>query len=163
MDNLRISSAETRGNRTFLVRIAPGEDVFQALRSVCLKHGVRCGHIATMIGSLRSADVVCVTSDPSEPTRAVYLEPLHLEGYLELVTIQGILGEDDKGEVSIHLHAVVVGSDMKPVAGHLADTGKNIVLATAEVVINGFEGAGFRRSFDEETGFTLFKVVKDGH
>ena len=51
---------------------------------------------------------------------------------------------------------------MKPVAGHLADRGENRVLATAEVVINGFSGAEFVRSFDEETGFVLFKVRPTG-
>ena len=113
-----------------------------------------------MIGSLRSADVVCVTTHPEDPSRAVYLDPLHLEEYLELVGVQGIIGEDDKGELNIHLHVVLAGadSDSAPAAGHLADTGNNRIFATAEAVINGFKGAEFRRSPDKETVFVLFKV-----
>ena len=153
-----VSSGEALINKTVLVRIAPGEDVFCALREVCRKHDIRSGHIATMIGSLRSADVVCVTSHPEDPSRAVYLDPLHLEEYLELVGVQGIIGEDDKGELNIHLHVVLAGADSAPAAGHLADTGNNRIFATAEAVINGFKGAEFRRSLDKETVFVLFKV-----
>lgn len=156
-----VSSGEARISKTVLARISPGEDVFSTLREVCRKHGIRSGHIATMIGSLRSADVICVTAHPEDPSRAVYLDPLHMEGYLELVGVQGIIGEDDRGDLSIHLHVVIAESDMKPTAGHLADTGNNRILATAEVVINSFSGAEFKRSFDEETGFVLFKVREE--
>jgi len=85
-----------------------------------------------------------------------------MEGSIELITVAGIIGLDDRGDLSVHLHGVLAGSDMKPVAGHLADRGENRVLATAEVVINGFSGAEFVRSFDEETGFVLFKVRPTG-
>jgi len=156
-----VSSGEARIRKTVLARIAPGEDVFCALREVCRKHGIRSGHIATMIGSLRSADVVCVTAHPEDPSRAVYLDPLHLEGYLELVGVQGIIGEDDKGELNIHLHVILAGGDAVPAAGHLADTGNNRILATAEAVISSFSCAEFRRSLDEETGFVLFKVREE--
>ena len=158
----RVSSAPGTISATVLGRIAPGEDLFAAVREICTRHGIRSGHIATMIGSLRSADVVCVTPDPENPGRAVYLEPLRMEGSIELITVAGIIGLDDRGDLSVHLHGVLAGSDMKPVAGHLADRGENRVLATAEVVINGFSGAEFVRSFDEETGFVLFKVRPTG-
>ncbi len=158
----RVSSAEGRISSTVLGRVSPGEDIFSAVREICARHGIRSGHIGSMIGSLRSADVVCVTPDPENPGRAVYLEPLHLEGCIELITVAGIIGVDDKGELSVHLHGVLAGSDMKPVAGHLADKGENRVLATAEIVINGFSGAEFIRSHDEETGFVLFKVRSSG-
>nr|HPR91069.1 DNA-binding protein [Synergistaceae bacterium] len=113
----------------------------------------------TMIGSLRTASLVCVTPDPANPGRVVYLEPRTVEGPLELIAVQGVFGwDDDKDELSIHLHAQVAGEDLRPLAGHLADTGKNRILATAEIVLDVFEGAELKRSFDEETGFTLFKI-----
>lgn len=154
----RVASAEGRIEKTILARVAPGEDIFAAIREICRRHGVRSGHIATLIGSLRSADVVCVTEDPDDPSKSVYLEPLRMEGRLELVTGTGVMGPDDQGDLSIHIHGVIADSDMKPVAGHLVDSGANIVLATAEMVINSFSGAEFSRSFDEETAFVLFKV-----
>lgn len=157
MNSDRVSSAEAGTAKTILARIAPGEDLFAALGEICARHGIRSGHIATMIGSLRSADVVCVTADPENPERSVYLEPFRMEGRIELVTVDGIIGEDDRGNLSVHLHAVLAGSDMKPLAGHLADRGENLVLATVETVINVFSGAMFLRSFDEETGFVLFR------
>jgi len=159
METERVSSAETAIGRTILVRLAPGEDVFEGLRTVCERHGLRSGRIATMIGSLRTASLVCVTPDPANPGRVVYLEPRTVEGPLELIAVQGVFGRDDeKDELSIHLHAQVAGEDLRPLAGHLADTGKNRILATAEIVLDAFEGPELRRSFDEETGFTLFKI-----
>lgn len=158
METERISSAITTIGRTLLVRLAPGEDVFEGLRAVCERHALRSGRIATMIGSLRSASLVCVTPDPANPGRVVYLEPRTVDGPLELITVQGVFGPDDTGAVSIHLHAQVAGEDLHPLAGHLADTGKNRILATAEIVIDVFDGVEFRRSLDEETGFVLFKI-----
>ncbi|HPE65460.1 MAG TPA: DNA-binding protein [Synergistales bacterium] len=159
METERVSSAAAEIGRTILVRLAPGEDVFEGLRTVCERHGLRSGRIATMIGSLRAASLVCVTPDPDAPGRVVYLEPRTIEGPLELIAVQGVFGwDDDKDELSIHLHAQVAGEDLRPFAGHLADTGKNRILATAEIVLDVFEGAELRRSFDEETGFTLFKI-----
>lgn len=153
----RVSSAEGAVKKTILARIAPGEDLFSALGEICVRHGIRSGHIATMIGSLRSADVVCVTADPENPERSVYLEPFRMEGSIELITADGIIGEDDEGNLSIHLHAVLAGSDRAPLAGHLADRGETRVLSTVEAVISVFSGAKFLRSFDEETGFVLFR------
>lgn len=158
----RIFSAEGTAGKTVLARIAPGEDLFASLAEICARHGIRSGYIASMIGSLRSADVVCVTADPENPERSVYLEPFRMEGRIELVTAAGVIGEDDRGDLSVHLHGVLAGSDMKPVAGHLADRGETRVLATAEAVIVGFSGAGFIRSFDEETGFVLFRPFPAG-
>ena len=154
----RVSSAEAVIGRTVLVRLAPGEDVFEGLRAVCERHGLRSGRIATMIGSLRAASLVCVTPDPVNPGRVVYLDPRSVDGPLELIAVQGVFGPDETGDVSIHLHAQVAGEDLRPFAGHLADTGKNRILATAEIVLDVFESAELRRSFDEETGFTLFKI-----
>lgn len=154
----RVASAEGRIEKTILARVAPGEDIFAAIREICRRHEIRSGYIATLIGSLISADVVCVTEDPDDPTRSVYPEPLRMEGRLELVTGSGIIGTDDRGRLSIHIHGLLSDEYMDPVAGHLVDSGANIVLATAELVINSFFGAEFSRSFDEETGFVLFKV-----
>ena len=202
METERVSSAVASIARTVLVRLAPGEDLFCGLRTVCERHGLRSGRIATMIGSLRTASLVCVTPDPANPGRVVYLEPRTVEGPLELIAalllgisenplvillminiillFAGMLldaisiayvflpilapvivtfgWDDEKQELSIHLHAQVAGEDLRPLAGHLADTGKNRILATAEIVIDVFDEAELRRSFDEETGFVLFKI-----
>ena len=85
METERVSSAVASIARTVLVRLAPGEDLFCGLRTVCERHGLRSGRIATMIGSLRTASLVCVTPDPANPGRVVYLEPRTVEGPLELI------------------------------------------------------------------------------
>lgn len=157
MEDVRVESKQATIDKAVLVRIAPKEDVFEALRAACEREDIRYGHIA-MIGSLRSASVVAVTGDPKNPGRAVYLEPTHFEGFLELVTVQGFVGENETGDREIHLHVVLAGEDLKPVAGHLADTGRNRVLATVEAVITSYGGAKFVRALDGETGFVLFRV-----
>ncbi|MGI6783735.1 MAG: PPC domain-containing DNA-binding protein [Aminivibrio sp.] len=161
MNPERVSTVEAGPVRTVLVRVAPGEDLFEALSEVCARYGIESGYIASMIGSLKTADVVCVTEDPENPERSVYLEPYRMEGRIELVTASGIIGQED-GRLSLHLHGVVAGSDMKPLAGHLADRGETKVLSTVEAVIGVFSGAKFLRSFDEETGFVLFRPFPSG-
>lgn len=145
--------------RSVLVRLTPGEDLFEGLRVACTRHGLRSGRIATMIGSLSMASLVCVAPDPANPGRVAYLEPRTMEGPLELIAAQGIFGPDESEELSIHLHAQVAGENLRPFAGHLADTGSNRVLVTAEIVLDIFEKAEFMRSYDAETGFVLFQPI----
>ena len=64
MNPERVSTVEAGPVRTVLVRVAPGEDLFEALSEVCARYGIESGYIASMIGSLKTADVVCVTEDP---------------------------------------------------------------------------------------------------
>lgn len=146
-------------SRMIVARFGPDEDIFESLRLLCQKMDVESGCISTMIGSLQCATLVCVTEDfPGGQAR--YLDPVQMVGPLEFIGAQGIIGRNEDGEIDIHLHGAVAGEDMHAVAGHFAPSGNNRVLATVEVVISIFSDVQMLRSYDEETGFNLFKVTE---
>jgi predicted DNA-binding protein with PD1-like motif len=153
-----VQALSTGLSQMIVARFGPEEDIFESLEALCREKNIESGSICTMIGSLESATLVCVTED-SPGGQAHYLDPVEIIGPLEFVGAQGIIGKNEEGELSIHLHGVVAGEDMHPLAGHIVDSGHNKVLATVEVVINVFSDVQMLRSFDEETRFTLFKVT----
>lgn len=154
-----MKAESTALSRIVVARFGPGEDFFQSLIALCEKMEVESGAITSMIGSLEEATMVCVAKD--EKGQARYLDPLYIAGPLEFIGAQGIIGKNEDGTVALHLHGSVAGSDMRPHAGHFVDSGRNRVLATMEVVISVFETVRMVRSFDEETGFVLFKLFRN--
>jgi predicted DNA-binding protein with PD1-like motif len=150
----------TRISQGVIARLKPGTDIFQGIRDICYKENIHSASIVSMIGSLRKASIVCVTPDQTRNTGARYLEPCSVEGPLELVTVQGLVGRDrkDQEKVLLHLHGTVSTDDMKPVSGHIVDTGDTKVLATVEVTLIIFDQASLLREYDEDTEFELFQV-----
>ncbi len=154
-----IEAYETNISKTVVVRFSPGVDIFKGLREVCSEKGITSGTIITMLGSLRSATLVCVTPDLTRETGARYFDPIEIEGPLELIGAQGIIGLEDGG-ISIHLHGTVGTDEMEPIAGHIVDNGRTLVLATMEIVVQGFGSVDLIRSYDEETEFVRFDLKK---
>lgn len=156
---LGVEAFETTISKTVVARLSPGTDIFEGLREICRNKGIRSGTIVTMLGSLWSATLVCVTPDHTSEIGAKYFPPITIEGPLELIGAQGMIGLKD-GEISVHLHGTVGTDEMEPVAGHMVDNGNTRVLATMEIVIQAFSDLDLERVHDKETDFILFKMRK---
>lgn len=148
---------ETGISKTVVARLLPGTDLFEGIRRICISKNITAGNIVTMLGSLQSATLVCVTPDPTSETGAKYFEPITIEGPLELIGAQGMIGMEN-GTVSVHLHGTVGTDEMEPIAGHIVDSGITPVLATMEIVIQGFSDVELERVYDEKTDFILFNM-----
>lgn len=157
MESRSFYALETGISKTVVARLLPGTDLFEGIRKICISKSISAGNIVTMLGSLRSATLVCVTPDPTSETGAKYFEPITIEGPLELIGAQGMIGMED-GKVSIHLHGTVGTDEMEPIAGHIVDSGTTPVLATMEIVIQGFSDVELERVYDEKTDFILFNM-----
>lgn len=88
-------------------------------------------------------------------SREMGVDPI--EGPLEMLSSQGLIGLDVNGELSVHLHMLVSDRYMRVYGGHFIEGG-NIVAATGEIVIHEVENIELNRQFDEQTGFEIFKV-----
>lgn len=157
MESQSFYAVETNISKTVVARLFPGKDIFEGIREICKSKGVTAGSIVTMLGSLWSVTLVCVTPDPTSETGARYFEPITIEGPLELVGAQGMIGLKD-GEISVHLHGTVGTDEMEPIAGHIVDNGSTPVLATMEIVIQSFADIVLERVYDEKTDFILFNM-----
>ena len=143
--------------RIVVGRIPRGEDLLTGIKEICNEYGIRNGYITSLLGSLDTGRFIYAIPSEAGKIGFVYSEPVEVEGPLELLAGQGLIGTEDSGELSVHLHMLVSDKYMRVFGGHFIDGG-NVVAATAEIVIHEIENAEYKRQFDEETGFKLFKI-----
>ncbi len=148
---------ETKIKRVVTGRIPRGIDLITGIKEICKEFDIKHGYIPMCIGSLITARIIYAVPDENAPIDFVYCSPVDIPGPLELLYMQGLIGLDDSGEQSLHLHILLSDKDMRVLGGHVIEGG-NIVAATAEIVIHELEEAEFIRQFDEQTGFKLFKI-----
>ena len=161
MNPEKIQSAAAVRGKTLVCRLLPGTDLIEGIKLACRQHRIRQAIITTAIGTLLHAELVYVVADRQAPLGVKYVDPKRIQGPLELLAGQGMVGEDDEETLSVHLHGIVSGPDMRLFGGHLVENG-NPVLATAEVTIQEVSGVEIRRRYDKKTGFVLFQFDAAG-
>jgi predicted DNA-binding protein with PD1-like motif len=88
-----------------------------------------------------------------------YGEPAVMGGPREFIAAQGTIGTlKDTGELSVHMHVILTDPRGVTYSGHIQDEG-NPICATAEIVIQAFDGLEIVRAVDAETKLTLFTVL----
>lgn len=140
-------------------RILPGTDLLEGIKQMCNKYNVQYGVICTVLGSITQGCIVCVQSDEENPMAIRYSDPVIIEGPLEILSCQGIIGRDIDNEFQIHLHGLLVDSNLKVIGGHFISGNK--ILATAEVMIKSVQDAKFIRKYDKKIGFPLFHFIQN--
>jgi len=159
MNEIRISSAESRPGRLVGARILPGTDLIPGLLEICRRNHLTSGCIVTILGSLARARFVLLIPDSGGTMGVRYSDPHEIEGPLEFLGGSGIIGRLDDGETAMHLHGIFSDRENRFCAGHILGEG-NQVLATMGVVIQELPEVEITRSFDEETVFNLFHFNK---
>lgn len=150
------ASREAKTGRMLFVRLEPGTDLLAGILEACAYNSIKYATISTVIGSLSGAKFVYAVPDNEGKLGIRYSQPVEVEGPLEFIGGQGVIGVSDKEEAMIHFHGIVSDKDMKVYAGHFVEGG-NPVLATIEAAVQELENIRLVRSYDEETEFPLFK------
>jgi predicted DNA-binding protein with PD1-like motif len=123
------------------MRIAPGEDLREALQRVLDEHKCRAAFVVGGIGSL--APGALRLADAADATR--------FDGPLELLSLSGTLSPDGP-----HLHAAVADATGRVTGGHV---GRGcIVRTTVEVLLVLLPEWSFARAFDPATGYAELRV-----
>lgn len=155
--NVREYTKESKIKRIVVGRIPRGIDLITGIKEICADYGIKYGYITTLIGSLETARFIYAIPQEGTKTGFKYSEPVDLQGPIEVLSTQGFIGIEDTGDLSVHIHMVVSDRYMRVFGGHFVEGG-NIVAATGEIVIHEIDNVELERSFDEETGFLIFKV-----
>lgn len=155
--NVKEHIKESNIKRVVVGRIPRGVDLITGIKEICNEYGIKHGYIPMIIGSLDTGRFIYATSEQGTKIGFKYSDPVDLEGPLELLSAQAIIGVEDSGELSIHLHMLVSDKYMRVFGGHTVEGG-NMVAATAEIIIHEIDDAKYIRSFDEGTGFNLFSI-----
>jgi predicted DNA-binding protein with PD1-like motif len=144
----------TSSSRAVIVRVLPGLDVIEGITEVCERLGITSGAITSCIGSLQRASLM-IAVPLDNKVGAGYSEPITLEGPLELLSGQGTIGQEEEGEITIHMHGVMSDKEGHVHGGHLVK-GENPVLITCEVMVSQIEGIRIAKGYDQEVDMHLF-------
>jgi predicted DNA-binding protein with PD1-like motif len=159
MNKMRTQTVALNKGKTIVGRILPGTDLISGIERICQDHHVNYGTIVAAIGSLSRAGFVYALPDKSAKMGIKYSDPTTVEGPLELLACQGMIGLTAEGDLSVHLHGLMSDSNMKVYGCHFLKNG-NPVLITVEILIHEHEGVRMVREQDSETDFPLFKFYK---
>lgn len=130
---------------TYFIRMDPGEEILSTLKQICQKEEIELGQIEAL-GAVHHA-VLSVYDIPNRVfCRKEFNEPLEISNLTGTVTRQ-------QGEVYLHLHATLCGTDFIAHGGHANEL---TVSATCEMVLHRFSGHVGRR-FDESIGLNLYE------
>lgn len=156
----RVQTVVSEKGRRIVGRLLPGTDLIKGIEKVCHDHDMVCGAIVAVIGSLTEAKIAYAVADQTGKIGVRYSDPKQIEGPLELLACQGMIGRTVDAESSIHLHGLMSNPEMTVCGGHFLENG-NPVLATAEIFIQECSDVQMVREEDEESGFPLFMFYRD--
>ena len=135
--------------RAVQVRVNPGADLLEALRSAVQSAGIEAAIIVSGLGALEKAVFRNLKRFPSQypvqPEDRLYLE---VTKPMELVSIGGWVAKRDDGQIEIHAHfsaSMVEDEKVVTLGGHLTTgtiTGIKVVIALLELT-PGNVRAGF--------------------
>lgn len=153
-----MKSAKGKVKNVYAVRLEAGEDVIAGIKEVCNKYGIKHGVIVSGLGSLKKASFFDPTPIPGKPGGYGYGDAIEMEGGIELISLSGVICEDDNKNVSLHVHGAFADGDGNAYAGHMNEG--NYVLITVELIIEEFEDIFMARTLDKELGMMLFSPIQ---
>jgi uncharacterized protein len=131
--------------RGFVGRLETGSDLVAEIERFCREQGIVAAQV-TVIGALRRAAFAYYEQHDHR-----YLEPSS-ETHHEIVGFTGNVSlRDDKP--FLHAHATFADANGTTVGGHLL---RGCEVFAAEIMIRELSGVSLVRSFDEETGLSLW-------
>lgn len=142
---------------TVMGELSKGTDLMEGILAECQKHGVSAGAV-TCIGSLQKAAFVQPAVKNGTPA---YSEPIEWNHLVEVLSATGFLSQTEKGELDLHMHALVVKEGGSISGGHLLK-GENPVAVTIEFSVQAVQADAIR-TYDKQEGFRLltFKLQRE--
>lgn len=130
--------------RAFAIRLGPGEDIVENLKSLVGRENLKAAFIMSCVGSVTKAKIRFADS----PTN----KAIDMEGHYEIVSLVGTLADVP------HLHIALSDKDGHVIGGHVLEN--LIVYTTAELVIGECTDYHMTRELDSRTGFHELQVKK---
>ncbi len=139
---------------TYYFRMDRDDEIISKIMDVCRKESIKSA-IFSGIGGCKKAELQVFI-----PEKGCF-ETEHIEGMLELVSINGNIVSDEDGQLFHHTHALFSfknGEQHGIAGGHLKST---TVLYTAEIELRPTIGGNISRKYDPETGTGFWDFQKE--
>lgn len=130
------------GNK-YVVRLEKGEEVLEALKSLCKEENISLGTVAG-IGAVSEVEIGYFEIEAKK------YHSKQLKGDLEVLALNGNITRMN-GKVYLHLHITLADENQKAIGGNL---NRAIISATGEIIIDTIEGK-VDREFSEDVGLNL--------
>jgi hypothetical protein len=143
--------AESRKQRTLIVRLDRKDILHERILAVCQERGVRCCAVRGL-GAFEEVELV-----EYDQQKKVYKATQTFRAAMELLSLQGNVSEKD-GQPFLHLHAVVSRERedqvrrIEVLGGHLV----RAVVFAAELTLDCYDDVRLHRLPDEPTGLGLW-------
>lgn len=133
-------------DNTYIVRLQVGDEICEKLLQLAKEENIRLASISGL-GAVNEFTVGVYNTEEKK----YYAN--EFSGVYEVVSLTGTLTRKDD-EPYLHAHFAAGDDKGHVVGGHL---NREIISATAEIVINVIDGEVGRR-FDDETGLNIFDI-----
>ena len=157
---MRITFSEGHLSRVVMIRVLPGSDIIEGIEDVCKRLDIKTGAITCCIGSLQRASLL-IAVPLENKIGAGYSNPMDFDGPLEFLAGQGTIGQEEEGDLFIHMHGVLSDKDGNVHGGHLIK-GKNPVLVTCEIMISHVDDVRMIRTYDPEVDMKVLAPSENG-
>ncbi len=152
----RILTELCRQSRDAFISLPEGADLLNGLRDAVLSLGGKGAGITLLGGRIDRLHYFTGMPDPSGRRLATYGEPTPLEGPIELLSGNAIVGLDATGRPLVHGHAVMAETSGKVHGGHLPPGECPVGAGGVRALAVLHDGAAFAVRDDHETNYSIF-------
>lgn len=138
---------KVRHGEFFMGRLSNGADLLEEITGICKKENIRLGRVEAL-GAVKKA---CLAYYDQHNHEYNYFT---LDQHLEITNLTGNISIKDGGPI-VHAHITLADESGKAFGGHLA---AGTMVFACELVIQVFDGPGFERGFDQDTGLPLWSM-----
>lgn len=152
----RILTEICERSRDIFITLPAGTDLLNGLRDAILSSGGRGAGITLLGGRIDRLHYFTGIPDPTGRRLATYGAPTPVDGPIELLSGNAILGEDADGKPLMHGHAVFAEMSGKVHGGHLPPGECPVGAGGVRAIAILHEGAHFAVQDDAETNYSIF-------
>jgi predicted DNA-binding protein with PD1-like motif len=153
-------SREASDAGQFRIVLPAGADLLTDATRILVQSGIDNAAIQLAGGGFSTMQYLTGQADDSGARVATYGAPTTLDGPVEVVGGNAILGRDAEGAPILHCHAVVVDREGGLHGGHLPP---KVCIAGPEgivLLVTAVSCGGFRVAYDAETNYSIFQPAE---
>ena len=144
-------------NRVIVKHLPTNEDLIQGIKKLCRENGIRYGQILSVIGSVRQLTIESIIVNEKNDSGFDFGPPRVIPGPMQILSLVGIIFEDESGEMDVHIHGTFSDSDGSLFGGHVLE-GENPVAVRLTIEIGEIAGVNMIEKLDAKSGQLIVQV-----
>ena len=143
--------------KVIVKHLPTNEDLIGCIKKICVENEIRCGQILSVIGSIRHLTIECIVVSEENESGFDFGPPRVIPGPMQILSLVGIIFENEAGEMDTHIHGTFTDSDGNIYGGHVLE-GENPVAVRLSIVIGEIAGVNLMEKKDPESGHLIMHV-----